>query len=159
MWVESVQFSPLSQQRARQGLALPQAWNADDVSPPGDLAGVTRARQRQCFERMQHSHAHCFCALCICNPYSALLCSYKCETFLCVTLFGLLLGLLLFTATQAPDDGSNGAEAHTQDFLRRFSTTPSLQDIGVPYGPIKYMCEVRYHCHFRCAAIRACPYV
>ncbi len=30
-------------------LALPQAWSAGDVS---DLAGVTRARQRQSFERM-----------------------------------------------------------------------------------------------------------
>ena len=39
------------------GLALPQAWDAGDVSPPGqshqaDLTRLTRARQRQSLERM-----------------------------------------------------------------------------------------------------------
>jgi hypothetical protein len=47
--------------RVRKGLAQPQAWQAGDVSTlpeqgeAGELAGVTRTRASQAFER-KHTH-------------------------------------------------------------------------------------------------------
>ncbi len=49
-------FGYCDKQRAREGLAQPRAWSEGDVSAEhclqceaGELAGVTRARQRQSF--------------------------------------------------------------------------------------------------------------
>ncbi len=51
-------ISILCQQRTQTGLVLPQVWSTGDASSKqGELAVVTRARQRQPFLRM---HTLCF---------------------------------------------------------------------------------------------------